>query len=51
MNKIKKMPTSKAMPSKAPKHAPPPMKKVNTDMPKRGMTGMKTPKMSRTRKI
>lgn len=46
-----KMPTTKAMPSKAPHHAPPPMKKMATDVAKRPMEGMKKPKSIRTRKI
>lgn len=49
--KIKKMPVAKAMPSKPPHKAPPPMAKVNTDMPKRPMGGMKKPKSIRTRSI
>jgi hypothetical protein len=49
--KIKKMPTAKAMPSKAAKHAPPPLKKMDTDAGKRPMESVKKPKALRTRKI
>ena len=49
--KVQKMPKGKAMPSKAGKSAPPPMKKMDTDAAKRPMESMKKPKSIRTRKI
>lgn len=51
MKNMSKMPTSKAMPSKPKKTAPPPMKKMATDAGKRPMESMKMPKSIRTRKI
>lgn len=49
--KTKKMPIAKAAPSKAGKHAPPPMTKPATDVAKRPMETTKKPKSIRMRKI